>query len=176
MKRVIMILFMLILVGMFSVSVAEETLEEGTMVVSGVVEEDIDNDFLFNMYAESLFGYGAPSFYRANHNFSEDMQEFYDFLVTCIKEVAAECEVPENQIKQWVREERLEFSKGSGALSCEQCGEPISTGRFCDKCKATMTNNLNASVAPGIQARRQAAMDAAAKELKNKGGMRFIKN
>ena len=89
MKRVIMILFMLILVGMFSVSVAEETLEEGTMVVSGVVEEDIDNDFLFNMYAESLFGYGAPSFYRANHNFSEDMQEFYDFLVTCIKEVAA---------------------------------------------------------------------------------------
>jgi len=89
MKRVIMILFMLILVGMFSVSVAEETLEEGTMVVSGVVEEDIDNDFLFNMYAESLFGYGAPSFYRANHDFSDDMQEFYDFLVTCIKEVAA---------------------------------------------------------------------------------------
>lgn len=89
MKRAIMILFILILFGLFSVSVAEETIEEGTMVVSGVVEEDIDNDLLFNMYAESLFGYSAPSFYRANHDFSEDMQEFYDFLVTCIKEVAA---------------------------------------------------------------------------------------
>jgi len=90
MKRTIEImLFLIILFGLFSVSVAEETHEEETMVVSGVSEEDIDNDLLFNMYAESLFGYGAPSFYRANHNFSEDMQEFYDFLVTCIKEVAA---------------------------------------------------------------------------------------
>lgn len=93
-----------------------------------------------------------------------------------IKEVAEECEVPEGQIKQWVREERLEFSKGAGVLNCEQCGSPIATGRFCEKCKAEMTGNLNASIQPGIDARRKAAMDAAAAAVKNKGGMRFIKN
>lgn len=90
MKKVLTgLIFVMILLIVTAATIAEETAEEGTMVVSGISEEDIDNDLLFNMYAESLFGYGAPSFYRANHNFSEDMQEFYDFLVTCIKEVAA---------------------------------------------------------------------------------------
>ena len=93
-----------------------------------------------------------------------------------VKEVAEACEVPENQIKQWVREERLEFSKGAGVLSCEKCGEAIATGRFCEKCKAEMSGNLNAAVQPGLDARRQAAIDAASAAVKKQGGMRFIKN
>lgn len=93
-----------------------------------------------------------------------------------IKEVAEECEVPENQIKQWVREERLEFSKGAGVLACEKCGEAISTGRFCEKCKAEMSGNLNASVQPAMDARRKAALEAANAAVKKQGGMRFIKN
>lgn len=93
-----------------------------------------------------------------------------------IKEVAEGCEVPENQIKQWVREERLEFSKGAGVLACEKCGEAISTGRFCEKCKAEMSGNLNASVQPAMDARRKAALEAANAAVKKQGGMRFIKN
>lgn len=60
-----------------------------------------------------------------------------------IKEVADACEVSTNQIKQWVREERLCFQEGSGVgIECENCGAEILTGRFCAKCKANMVNNL----------------------------------
>ena len=129
-----------------------------------------------------IFNYvvGQPICESCRKELEQEFQKVKDYIKENpgqgVKEVAEACEVPENQIKQWVREERLEFSKGSGALNCEQCGEPIATGRFCEKCKASMANNLNASVKPNIEAKRQAAIDAAAKELKNKGGMRFIKN
>ena len=129
-----------------------------------------------------IFNYvaGQPICEACRKELEQDFQKVKDYIKENpnqgIKEVAEGCEVSEGQIKQWVREERLEFSKGAGVLNCEQCGEPIATGRFCEKCKATMTNNLNASVQPGLEARRKAAMDAAAAAVKNKGGMRFIKN
>ena len=47
------------------------------------------------------------------------------------------------QIKQWLREERLQFSEDSAVLlNCESCGAPIRSGRFCDKCKASMAQTL----------------------------------
>jgi len=62
---------------------------------------------------------------------------------TTLKEIADENEVDIEQINQWIREERLEFSKDSPVLiSCENCGAPIRTGRFCQKCKSTMANSL----------------------------------
>ena len=93
-----------------------------------------------------------------------------------IKDVSEGTEVPESIIQQWVREERLEFSKGAGVLSCEKCGAPIATGRFCDRCKSEMSNNLTAAVQPQMDARRQAALDAAEAAFRNQGGMRFINN
>ncbi len=58
--------------------------------------------------------------------------------------VAEENDVPIQQIKKWIREERLTFSKDSGvSIDCEKCGRPILTGRFCAECKKTMTNSLN---------------------------------
>ncbi|MBQ6735307.1 MAG: flagellar protein [Lachnospiraceae bacterium] len=129
-----------------------------------------------------IFNYvaGQPICETCRKELETDFQKVKDYIKENpnqgIKEVAEGCEVSEGQIKQWVREERLEFSKGAGVLNCEQCGAPIATGRFCEKCKAAMTGNLNASIQPGMEARRKAAMDAAAAAVKNKGGMRFIKN
>ncbi|MBR6391016.1 MAG: transposase [Lachnospiraceae bacterium] len=57
--------------------------------------------------------------------------------------VAEACDVEPNQIRQWIREERLEFASGASEISCEKCGAPIPSGRFCDKCKASMVNTLN---------------------------------
>lgn len=58
-------------------------------------------------------------------------------------EVTEECEVTPQQIRQWLREERLQFSEDSAVgLNCEKCGAMIRCGRFCDKCKATMTHEL----------------------------------
>lgn len=61
-----------------------------------------------------------------------------------IKAVAEACEVDPHQIKQWIREERLQFSSDSMVgLNCESCGAMVKSGRFCDKCKAQLTSNLN---------------------------------
>lgn len=60
-----------------------------------------------------------------------------------IQEVADSCEVETAQIRQWLREERLELTEGSPLmLSCESCGAPIRCGRYCDKCKANVSNGF----------------------------------
>ena len=60
-----------------------------------------------------------------------------------VASVAEACDVDPNQIRQWIREERLEFASGASEISCEKCGAAIPSGRFCDKCKAYMVNTLN---------------------------------
>ncbi len=60
-----------------------------------------------------------------------------------MQEVADECEVDMQQIRQWLREERLELSEDSAiALTCESCGKPIRSGKFCEKCRNAMANNF----------------------------------
>lgn len=60
-----------------------------------------------------------------------------------IAEVAEECEVDAGQIRQWLREERLEIAEDSPMyLNCESCGAPIRCGKFCEKCKGNMTRDL----------------------------------
>lgn len=61
-----------------------------------------------------------------------------------IQEVADECEVEAYQVREWIRDERLEFVEGTAmGLACEKCGASIRSGRFCDKCKAEMTKGFN---------------------------------
>ncbi|MCR5451602.1 MAG: flagellar protein [Lachnospiraceae bacterium] len=61
-----------------------------------------------------------------------------------IKEVSDECEVTINQIEQWLRDGRLEFSKASGVnITCENCGKPVKKGRYCEECTNSMLNTLN---------------------------------
>lgn len=60
-----------------------------------------------------------------------------------IVEVAEACNVEASQIRQWLREERLEVTEDSAMfLNCESCGAPIRCGRFCDKCKASMKKDF----------------------------------
>lgn len=61
-----------------------------------------------------------------------------------IRQIATDMEVSTAQLRQWVREERLQFSEDSDiALQCENCGAKIFTGRYCEKCKTNLANNLN---------------------------------
>lgn len=60
-----------------------------------------------------------------------------------IMEVSEECDVEPSQIRQWIREERLQFADDSPIrIPCENCGAMIRSGRFCDKCKVEMTNDF----------------------------------
>lgn len=67
----------------------------------------------------------------------------YDHPGAGIQEVSDENEVSTQQIKLWIRQERLTFSQDSPiGLDCEGCGAIIKTGRFCPACKNKMANNL----------------------------------
>jgi transposase-like protein len=60
-----------------------------------------------------------------------------------IAEVAETCDVDPGQIRQWLREERLELAESSPILmQCESCGAEIRSGRFCEKCKNKTASGL----------------------------------
>lgn len=61
-----------------------------------------------------------------------------------INEVAEANEVSVNQIRRWIREERLSFSEESGiGLDCESCGRMIRSGRLCQACKDKLLGKVD---------------------------------
>lgn len=86
-----------------------------------------------------------------------------------IHEVADACEIDVQQIQQWLREERLEFTSDSVIeLQCEVCGCDIRSGRFCEKCKVNMVNGLQRSIQP------QKAPEPVKKDTHDAARMRFL--
>ncbi len=67
-----------------------------------------------------------------------------------IQEVSEACDVDGAQIRQWLREDRLEVTEDSAIfLSCESCGGPIRSGRFCEKCQMNMTKGFKDVLSAG---------------------------
>jgi len=92
----------------------------------------------------------------AEKKFQEVKEYIRDNKRASVKQVSEECDVDEAQIRQWVREERLVFDQESGiGVVCELCGTPIGSGRYCDKCKISLVNDLSAAgrqpVRPQVQ-------------------------
>lgn len=60
-----------------------------------------------------------------------------------IFQVSEACNVELNQIRIWIREERIEYTKESSlGIDCERCGKIIRTGRYCDACKVEVHKDL----------------------------------
>lgn len=76
---------------------------------------------------------------------------------TGIHEVAEACEVESSQIRQWLRDDRLELTENSPIrMSCESCGDQIRSGKFCEKCKnqfAAGFDNILKSSKPKVQSK-----------------------
>lgn len=86
-----------------------------------------------------------------------------------IQEVAEACEVDAGQIRQWLREERLELTTDSAAyLTCESCGKAIRSGRFCEKCLMDITRGLQEAIKPANSVKHMKNQNENAK-------MRFLK-
>lgn len=80
---------------------------------------------------------------KEEETFQEVKKYISENRLASIPEIAKDCGVEVSQIQQWIREERLEFSKDSDlGIPCEKCGTMIRTGRFCEKCKAEMASDL----------------------------------
>jgi flagellar operon protein (TIGR03826 family) len=108
---------------------------------------------------------------KLEEKFQEVKGYIQDHKGVSMQEVADECDVDVNQIRQWLREERLELTEGSSSfLNCESCNAPIRSGRFCDKCRNAMANDLQSltkSSAP-------APAPAVQKKDKENPKMRFL--
>ena len=123
-----------------------------------------------------IFNYigGQPICPQCRETLEKKFQEVKTYIQdhrnASVAVVSQECDVDESQIHQWVREERLMFASGVNVgVVCENCGEPISTGRFCAKCKTGMINDLT-------QAGRQPVKQEEVKSSKDRDGnkMRFL--
>lgn len=89
-----------------------------------------------------------------------------------IPEVSEACDVEPSQIRQWLREDRLEITEDSPIfLNCESCGAPIRSGKFCEKCKLEMTNGFK-SVLKSSRPAKEAA--PAHKPDSTSAKMRFL--
>jgi flagellar operon protein (TIGR03826 family) len=84
---------------------------------------------------------------KLEEKFQEVKQYLYDNPNASVNEVSEANDVTVKQIKQWIREERLMFSSATAAgVVCEHCGTPICSGRFCDKCKAELSNTFSGAI------------------------------
>lgn len=94
-----------------------------------------------------LFNYmsGPPLCEQCKKGLEEKFHEVKEYLHenpnSTVAQVSEAMDVSTKQIKQWIREERLTLTTaGADGIVCEQCGRPICSGRFCDKCKNSMAN------------------------------------
>lgn len=79
--------------------------------------------------------------------FQEVKSYIWEHKTATLQEISDETEVSVNQLKQWVREERLSFTDDSPVgLECESCGATIKTGRYCANCKGKMSNALKSAL------------------------------
>ena len=96
-----------------------------------------------------LFNYvgGAPLCQECmaalDRKFDEVKKYIDEHPQASISQVSEDVDVSVKQIKQWIKEDRLILSEASlDGVVCEHCGQPIRSGRFCDKCKASMASSL----------------------------------
>lgn len=99
-----------------------------------------------------IFNYvaGPPVCPSCREKLEEKFQEVKKFVwdnkTATIDMIAENCDVDAQQIRQWVREERLCFTDDSPVgISCENCGALIKTGRFCEKCKREMAADISSA-------------------------------
>ena len=122
-----------------------------------------------------MFNYigGQPICEPCKKAIEDDFQKVKQYIIdnpgAGLKEISEDNNVTTKQIQQWIREERLMFSDSSPiALQCEKCGAAIQTGRYCNKCKANMANNLTDTFAKPKPAIQQPV------KKESKAGMHFL--
>ena len=142
------------------------------MVIKGVTIMEIKNcrkcGRIYNSMGKGNVCPGCQK--ELEEKFKEVKQYIYDNPHVSFADVTEALDVSAQQIKQWVREERLEFSEASGSgLACEKCGRPVASGRFCPKCKEVMANTFSSAY------RLETPASDDKKEKKSSAKMRFLK-
>ncbi len=85
---------------------------------------------------------------KTDEDFQNVRKYIYDNPNAGIEEAAEETGVSVKTIMRFLREGRLQLRSASGALLCEKCGKPLSTGSMCEDCKKKLTETLGSKLAP----------------------------
>ena len=88
----------------------------------------------------------------------------YDNPGASMSEVSEVTGVSVDKIMRFLREERLEIDSDSSnmILECESCGRPVRSGRYCEECKNSITNEMKREF--GISQKRQENIKTTGKE------------
>ncbi len=97
-----------------------------------------------------VYQYGPPFCTKCMRILEEKFEKVKEYLYenpgASIQITSEVNDVSVQQIKKWVREERLEFTADSlVGIDCEICGTIIKTGRFCKNCKDELATKLGKS-------------------------------
>ena len=80
---------------------------------------------------------------KLDERFKDAKEYLHDHPDASVEELSKEMKIPVKQIIRWIREERLVLSNPTNAeITCESCGKPICSGRFCEKCKTRIATDL----------------------------------
>jgi predicted amidophosphoribosyltransferase len=87
----------------------------------------------------------------------------YEHENATIVDVVEGTGIAEKYVLQFLKEGRLSIDNAEDVLSCEDCGRPISSGRYCSNCRDKLANVLSSVVEdkksilkPSTQARMHA--------------------
>ncbi len=83
---------------------------------------------------------------REEEDYKKVFQFFAEKPSATAQEIASETGVDLKEIFRFIRENRLQLVKADAALKCEQCGAPIRNGKYCDKCRKKLNDDLNKDI------------------------------
>lgn len=86
---------------------------------------------------------------KDEENFKKVKEFLYENPGAMLPTISRETGVSSDVIIRYLREGRIEVADGSAIeIPCERCGRPIKSGRFCDSCISSLSNELHESIAP----------------------------
>ncbi len=92
----------------------------------------------------TYLGYGAklcPECRKIDEKEFQKVKNYLrDFPGRTLNQTAEDCDVKPETIRNWLREERLEYTEAKDTgLICENCGKPIISGHLCEECKMAVS-------------------------------------
>jgi len=86
-----------------------------------------------------------------------------------IEEVSETCGITIKQLLEWIREEKLSFSKESKVgVPCLACGISIPMGKYCVTCQTKLSKNLRSAYVKKVEDIKQPTL------VSNGGRMHFL--
>lgn len=70
----------------------------------------------------------------------------FDHRDATVVDVVTDTGVPEKYVLSFLKEGRLNVENSEDMLKCEDCGRPISSGRYCIDCRNRLANVLSSTI------------------------------